>query len=317
LLLLLLGVLFSGHQSTTIPRQPIPSPTAPATATPTPAAVRAKIEIVWPHGGVSVAEAERANITVYLLAGDGTGAARTLLDSAPCAWTPTVRLWAAENNEPARQVGIGQKRMVRSGGRVYPVWDFNDVDVSSAKDPANKIAFSATVDGVRTLSNVWTHAADARTLFPQQDVPTDATRFPPRAVDARIQIVWPHDNLPPQQAQRANVTAYLLAAGTMQAIAPGSSWSPAVRLHWSLNNEPERAPGAGIIGAPRAMQGANGVRFIAWDFNDIDVSSANDSLNRLTFWVSVDGTATYSNYWAHAVDARTLFPQPDVLNSCR
>jgi hypothetical protein len=56
---------------------------------------------------------------------------------------------------------------------------------------------------------------------------------------------------------------------------------------------------------------------MAWDFNDIDVSAANDALNRLTFWVSVDDVPTYSNFWAHAVDARTLFPQPDVLNSCK
>lgn len=304
-------------QTATTAPTPTPRATAVATATPTPSVVRAKVEIVWPHGGVGVEEADRANITVYLLAGDGTAGARSLLDSVPCAWNPVVRLWAAEDNEPARQVGTGQKRMFSSGGRTFPVWDFNDVDVSHAKDPANKIAFTASVDGVKMLANVWTHAADARTLFPQQDVPTSSTLLPQRAVDARIQIVWPHDNLPPQQAQLANITAYLFTPGTMQAIAPASTWSPTVRLHWSLNNEPERAPGVGLIGAPRSITGANGVRFLAWDFNDVDVTPANDSLNRMTFWVSVDGATSYSNFWAHAVDARTLFPQPDVLNSCK
>jgi YVTN family beta-propeller protein len=296
---------------------PTVRPTATAVASPTPPVVRAKVEIVWPHGGLSAQQADLANVTVYLLAGDGTGPARSLLDSVPCAWEPTVRLWAAEDNEPGRQVGVGQKRIVRDGGRTFPAWDFNDVDVSHAKDPANKIAFMATVDDVRTLSNVWTHAADARTLFPQQDVPAAAVAVPPRAVDARIQIVWPHDGLPPQQAQLANVTAYLFAAGSMQTIAPGTSWSPTVRLHWSLNNEPERAPGEGVVGVPRQVQGANGVRFVGWDFNDTDVTPANDSLNRMTFWVTVDSTPTNSNFWAHAVDARTLFPQPDVLNSCK
>jgi hypothetical protein len=56
---------------------------------------------------------------------------------------------------------------------------------------------------------------------------------------------------------------------------------------------------------------------VAWDFNGVDVSAANDPLNRVYFWVSVDGVPTYTNVWAHGSDARTLFPQPDVLNSCK
>ena len=239
----------------TVTRTFTPTPRPTATATPTPTVVRAKVEIVWPHGGATVEEADLANVTVYLLAGDGTGPARSLLDSVPCDWNPVVRLWAAQDNAPARQVGTGRKRMVREGGRIFPAWDFNDVDVSHAKDAANKITFSATVDGVKTLSNVWTHAADARTLFPQQDVPTSATRAQPPAVDARIQIVWPHGNLPPQEAELANVTAYLFSAGTMQAIAPNAGWTPTVRLHSNLNNEPELAPGRGVAGVPRRGAG--------------------------------------------------------------
>ena len=292
-------------------------PASGATRSPDLLVVRAKVEIVWPHGGADVQEADRANITAYLLAGDGTAGPRSLLDPPPCDWNPTVRLWAALNSQPSQQIGVGQKRMVATGGRIYPAWDFNDVDVKASRDPANKLAFFVTVDGVHTLSNVWAHAADARTLFPQQDTPVGVTRSRPAAVDARIQIVWPKDGLPVQTAQAANVTAYLFNAGAMQAIAPDPLWSPAVRLHWSLNNEAEAAPGQGVLGVPRVVNGANGVRFLAWDFNDVDVSAANDSLNRLYFWVSVDGVTTYSNVWAHGIDARTLFPQLDVLNSCK
>jgi len=266
---------------------------------------------------VGVEEADLANITAYLLAGDGTAPAPALLDSPPCDWSPTVRLWSALNNEPMKQVGTGEKRMVTASGRTFPAWDFNDVDVKSARDPANKLAFTVTVDGVTTLSNVWAHAADARTLFPQQDNPMGAIDHQPAAVDARIQIVWPKDGQPVESAQAANITAYLFDAGTMQAIAPDAGWSPAVRLHWSTGNEAEAAPGEGMLGAPRAVNGVNGVAFLAWDFNDVDVSAANDSLNRLFFWVTVDGVTTYSNIWAHAIDARTLFPQPEVLNSCK
>ena len=259
--------------------------TAVPTATPSPVALRAKVEIVWPHEGTGVQDAELANVTAYLLAGDGTGAARSLLDSVPCDWNPTVRLWAAQNNLPARPVALGAKRMVTGGGRRFPAWDFNDVDVSEARDPAKRIAFFVTVDDgarpVKVQHNVWTHAADARTLFPQQDTPTYATRLRPEAVDARIEIVWPKDNLPVQEAKTANVTAYLLNAATLTGVSPDTSWSPVVRLHTSINNEPEAAPGRGVIGTRRIVTGANGVQFLAWDFNDVDVSAANDPLNRI------------------------------------
>lgn len=309
-------------------RTPAPASGAPTSATTpasTPAVVRAKVEIVWPHEGARVEDADLANITAFLLAGDGAQGARPALDPPPCDWAPTVQLWRALNNQPARLVGVGEKRMVTGGGRSFPAWDFNDVDVNEARDPANKLSFFVTVENagspVRALRNVWVHAVDARTLFPQQDVPTSVARVRPRALDAKIQIVWPHDNLSVQQAQRANITAYLFTAGAQRALAPditrATGWSPTVRLHTSLNNEPEAAPGTGVVGVSRVITGTNGIRFLAWDFNDVDVSLANDRLNRLNFWVSVDGVSTDSNIWVHGADARTLFPQPDVLNSCK
>ena len=302
------------------PRPPTPTVTLPpaaATASrPTPSAIRAKIEIVWPHGGVSVREADLANITAYLIA-EPSSSASGLPAPPACDWNPTVRLWAALNADPARQVAVGQKRMVAADGRTFPVWDFNDVDVAAASDPANKLTFFATVDGVRTLHNVWTHAADARTVFPQTDVPTGTLSRLPVALDSRIEIVWTHDNLPPEQATVANITAYLFAPDTLQTIPPDVSWTPAARLHWSLNADTERMPGTGIAGVPRTITASNGVEFQAWDFNDVDVSAARETLNRLYFWVTVDDTATFPNVWAHAVDARTVFPQPDMLNDCR
>jgi hypothetical protein len=304
----------------TRPRLPTPtvapSPTTAAATRPTPSAIRAKIEIVWPHGGVPVREADLANITAYLIAEPGSSASGLPAPPA-CDWNPTVRLWAALNADPARQVAVGQKRMVAVDGRTFPVWDFNDVDVSVARDPANKLTFFTTVDGVHTLHNVWTHAADARTVFPQTDVPTGTLSRSPIALDSRIEIVWPHDNLPPEEATLANITAYLFAPRTLQAIPPDVSWLPTARLHWSLNADTEGTPGIGIAGVPRTITASNGVEFQAWDFNDVDVSAARETLNRLYFWVTVDGKTTFPNVWAHAVDARTIFPQPDMLNDCR
>ncbi len=278
--------------------------------------MRAKIEIVWPHDGASVRDADLANITAYLLAGDGADPA-TALDSPPCDWSPTVRLWVALNAQPASPVAVGQKRFVTDGGHTFPAWDFNDVDVSAARDPSNKLMFFVTVDGVRVLHNVWSHAADTRTIFPQQDFPTGAVTQAPMTVDARIEIVWPHDGLPLDQATLANITAFLLERGTLQVFSPQTAWSPTVRLHWALNSDAEQAPGSGRIGASRIATANGGLEFLVWDFNDVDTGATRDPLNKLYFWVSVDGVPTHSNIWAHGGDARTIFPQADVLNNCQ
>ncbi len=233
---------------------PVPIPTSAVSLpspTPRPVDVRAKIEIVWPHGGAGVQDADQVNVTAFLLAGDGTQAIANQADSVPCDWEPTVQLWGALDNQPVQLLGAGQKRMLTGGGRRFPAWDFNDVDVSAARDPANKMTFFVTAgaDGetVRAFHNVWVHAADARTLFPQPDTPSGTVAARPDAVDARIEIVWPHDNLSVEEAQKANITAYLFAAGSDQALSPDISssggWTPVVRLHSSVNSEPEAAPG--------------------------------------------------------------------------
>ncbi len=270
---------------------------------------------MWPHGGAAVQDADRANIKVYLIVpAAGTSG---LLHPPACAWTPVVKLWGALNAQPARVIGIGEKRMAVEGGRTFPVWDFNDVDVSAARDPSNKLSFFATVDGVRTLHNVWVHANDARTIFPQADMPTGVMSRLPATLDARIEIVWPHDSLPTDRATQANITAYLLSTNGTLAVPPGAGWLPTARLHWSLNNDPETPPDVGLLGVPRTMTAANGVKFVAWDFNDVDVSVARDPLNRIYFWVSTDETVAAPNIWAHGTDARTIFAQPDSMQSCR
>lgn len=301
--------------STTSPT-PFVTPTEPPTATPipnaTPETIRAKIEVVWPHNEAAVRDADWANITAYLISETGN-------DAPPCDWEPTVRLWAAQNSEPARPIAVGQKRMIATGGRRFPAWDFNDVDISAARDPANKLAFFVTVDGVKTLHNVWVHAADARTIFPQPDAPAGVATSQPAAVDARIEVVWPQDDLPVEKATLANITGYLFESGTMQAVPAELEWSPTVRLHRSENadTETDSAGGASPVGASRVITSENGIRFLAWDFDNVDVSSAQDSLNKIYFWLSVDDTLAFPNVWAHGANTPTIFPQTDVLNSCK
>jgi hypothetical protein len=84
-----------------------------------------------------------------------------------------VRLLRAQNNGVLEEVAVGERRLAEAGGVSYPVWDFNDVDVSAARDPQNKLYFMVSVDGLQTLPNVWVHGVDARTYFPEMDVPTN------------------------------------------------------------------------------------------------------------------------------------------------
>jgi hypothetical protein len=188
------------------------------------------------------------------------------------------------------------------------------VDVSPAQESTNKMAFYATVEGVTTYPNVWVHAVDARTIFPQPDVPAEVAERKPAALDARVEIVWPHAGAPVAEADLANISVYLFVADTRVALAPGLPWSPVVRLHRSLNTDAEVA-GTTAVGLPRTIED-NGMRYLAWDFNDVNVSAARDPLNRIYFWVSVDDVPTATNVWAHGADARTYLPEPEVLASC-
>jgi YVTN family beta-propeller protein len=277
---------------------------------PTPEAVRAKIEILWPHDTAPVQVATLANMTVYLMSPDS-------LDSVPCAWEPTVRLWRALNSEPAEPIAVGEKRMLSTAGRTFPVWDFNDVDISPAQSADNRLAFFATVDGVETRHNIWAHSIDARTIQANQNTPNDVLLTAPAEVDARIEIVWPHGGLQADRAQLANITAHLYAHGSLQAISPQAGWYPIVRLHRSVNTETDAGLESSVVGRPRTILTERGVTFLAWDFNDVDIASAQDPMNTIYFWVSVDAVQTYPNIWTHGSNARTVFPQTDVPNSCQ
>ncbi len=264
-----------------------------------PASTDARIEIVWPHGNLPVSRATQVNVTAALFQhGSAT--------SVNPAFGRTLRLWRALNNGVGQVVATGVKRLAQAGDLQYPVWDFNDVDVSAARDPKNKYYFWVTVDGQRTNTSVWSHGADARTIFPNQDTPASVLDQAPSAVDAKIEIVWPHDNLPVARASQVNVGVDLFAHGTLQSVP--ASFSAPVRLYRAINNGPLEEIAAG----DRVLQTRNGVTFPTWQFNNVDVSAARDPRNRIYFWVEVGGVTSYSNVWTHGIDARTYFPRQDV-----
>lgn len=278
--------------------EPGPAPAPPLIGAPD--AADAKIEIVWPHGGAPVTQADEANIGAWLFQ-PGT------LNLVPCQWNPKVQLWRALNNEPARMVAQGRKQgdHYYVGGRSVPTWEFNDVDVSAARDPKNKLYFFVTLDGVPSNTNIWSHGADARTYFPQQDVVAGVTPVS-GPVEAKIEIVWPHENAPVEQAKLVNISASLFSPGTLLSVP--SDWSPSVRLYRALNNDVSREV---AVGEKRLVQ-RGGFTYPVWDFNDVDVSAANDPVNKYYFTLRVDGVETHTNVWAHGADARTYFPQMDT-----
>ena len=285
-----------------------PSPTI--TATPTLPPIIAKIEIVWPHGNAPVGEAKLANITAHLYEDE-------LLNPVACAFDDPVRLWAALNNDPARPVKIGEPRRIKQDGRVFTVWDFNDIDISAANDPESKLNFFVTVDGYATRRNIWTHGVDARTQSPQQDIPTDVTHNMPPSIDAKIEIVWPHGNAPITEAQLANISGILFEQNTLKVLGSGVQPRPPVRLFSSLNNGINAGSQDVPLGQPRVIDGDQ-FDYLIWDFNDIDISPANDPDNRIYFWLETEGVPDAPNIWTHGASGLTIAPEQDIpARSCR
>ncbi|MFN8499471.1 MAG: hypothetical protein U0641_16600 [Anaerolineae bacterium] len=276
-----------------------------ASADPAPAApgpIDAKVEIVWPHNNAPVSAADKVNITAYLFQAGG-------LTPVDPGFGNNVQLWRALNSDPAQPVGGGSKRMIDVNGKQVPVWDFNDIDVSAAKDPANKYYFFVTVDGAPSQYSVWSHGADGRTILPQPVLPT-ATKKNPKAVDARVSVVWPHDKSGNQQgvtgADLANVTVRVFEQGNTNSVP--TSFNNGVRLLRSVNNGPFEVIGTG----QKSSSNEGGVDHPVWTFNDVDVSAARNPANKVYFSVAVDGLPSHTTVWSHASDARSYVPNPDA-----
>jgi photosystem II stability/assembly factor-like uncharacterized protein len=267
-----------------------------------PRAVDARIQVVWPHDSAPVPEARLANIGLRLFAPDS-------LLQPPCGWSPRVTVWKAEDSNPAEPLEDAEQRTV--DGHPFPVWELNDVDVSYASDPQHKLYFMIEVLGIETATSIWTHGSDPRTYYPFPEVPSGVAAGDIDAVDARIQVVWPHDAegnpKDTSEAAYANISVALFKHGTRLSVPIG--WHPAgLTLNGAWNQE---------IGQPVATEATTQVRkagaitYPTWEFNNIPVDRAMDSTNKLHLWVSIEGVDTYPSIWTHGADARTLFPAKD------
>jgi hypothetical protein len=269
----------------------------------TPRAVDARIEVVWPHGSAPVSEARLANIGLRLFSPNS-------LLQPPCGWSPRVTVWKAEDSNPAQPLEEAEQRTV--DGHTFPVWELNDVDVSyAAEGPQHKLTFMIEVPGVETATSIWTHGSDPRTSYPFPEVPSGVADGDIDAVDARIQVVWPHDAAGNPKdtsgATYANISVALFRHGTRLSVPV--DWRPGgLTLHGAWNQE---------IGQPLAKEAvvqvrkAGAITYPTWEFNNIPVSRAMDPVNRLHLWVAVDGVDSYPNIWTHGADARTIFPAKD------
>jgi len=273
------------------------------------AGVDARIEVVWPHAFAPVTEADQANIGLRLFAPGS-------LAPPACGWQPKTTVWQAANTDPVEPLELAEQRSV--DGQPFPYWNLNDVDVSRAKDPTQKLYFMVRVEGVDTATSVWAHGADPRTYFPQPDVPSGTATDGLDAVDARIQIVWPHDGAGNPRSVRegalANVLVTFFKHGTRLSVPV--DWQPAgLTLYGAWDQEVGKPLSSEAV---RSTRQAGAIGYPVWEFNNIPVARATTPAGAaegtgatLYLWVMADGVQTYPNIWAHGADSRTYFPAMD------
>lgn len=140
--------------------------------------IDAFIQTVWPHDPLGqpqpIADATLANIAVDIV---DSPAEPSDMASVGFGFNQPVRLLQALNNgyltpvDTAAQVTTAEWKSSKGESLRWPRWQFNDVAVAAARDPRNTYYFAVQAVGVPTHSTIWAYGADARTIFPQRDVP--------------------------------------------------------------------------------------------------------------------------------------------------
>ena len=143
----------------------LPSPPRPKGVAPTGITeIDGRILLVWPHDGAGrYAPPEAANlvnISATLFQRD------TLLALSSADLPDRVWLVGALDNQVGRRLAVGKPRVVTEDGVRYTLYDFNDIDVSLARDSEHHWSFWLEAPGVDLSSNVWVHGSDARTVAP-------------------------------------------------------------------------------------------------------------------------------------------------------
>lgn len=270
------------------------------------------ISVVWPHDAqgrfVPVERAPLVNVSVW--------------PSEPvvCDQPPQIplMLWRARDNEPAEPVGVSPQMILRSGdGFRFPTLEFNDVPANLGAEPTARYRFM--IFTANSTGNVWVHAADPRTFFPEQVVPTGYSDLHPKQVDTRIQVVWPHDEqghvAPVERATRVNIAVDIFEHGTLNSVPP--EFPPAdlragIFLFAAEENAPlsMTVPGTNELWAKaqKTTYMVGDKIFPRWVFNDVPVRPGVQ--HHFLVWAGGANLQTFPTIWTHAVDARTFFPMP-------
>lgn len=274
---------------------------------------RPEIAVVWPQDGsgvaVSLEQSHSVNVAIWPT------------NTVPCSQMPItpVTLWIAKNNNPLTPVSVAPSLNLRTfDGSTFPYLAYNGVSADITDDPNAMYTLMAGVSGAGVGSNVWVHAADARTYYPHPVVPSGIGPSNPFFVDARIQIVWPHDAqghyAPPDQATLVNVAVDIFAHGTLESVPV--DWEPdAIFLEVARGNDPPREAGPPSLPAQKITYSVNGNTFPRWIFNNVPVVPGQ----QYHFIPGIDVHKVpdpYVSVWTHGSDARTYLPTPPVPPSC-
>jgi hypothetical protein len=279
-----------------------------------------RIAVVWPQDdegrAAPVDQARAVNVSVW-----PTNQVACAAMPNPSVLSP--RLMVARGNEPARFVESAPRLNRRMVGPIpFPSLEWDDLSI----DPATGYRFVVYALGVpiggNFYSNVWAHAGDARTVLPQPVVPEDVAPalFPAEGVDARIQIVWPHDDrgqpAPPERATFVNVAVDLFQRNTRRSLPPEAVRSYSVTLLAAEGNSALAAVERARGGTTTYQTG--GKAFPRWTFDDVPVKPGVQH----SFVVSAIAAggklaSPYSTVWTHAADPRTMMPDPQPPPSCQ
>jgi hypothetical protein len=280
----------------------------------------ARVSIVWPQDGAghptSVSQSRAVNVSVWPT------------DKVSCFAPPGIQLLVQRNNEPTDRVASTGVTFTRTvGTSKFPTAEFNDVPANLAVDPTAKFRFvtyaPTSFESQGFTGNVWVHAADPRTYYPNPVVPSgfSTSTNPAAGMDARIQIVWPHDNLgnfvPVDRATKVNIGIEVFEHGTLKEVPPDSSQKFQYTLALLVANGNSPLTPATFSSRVPVQYTLNGQVFTQWNFNDVPVSP----FAQYNFVAGVTPTGTvslspYSSIWTHAPDARTYLPSPQAPPSC-
>jgi hypothetical protein len=269
------------------------------------------VSIIWPHdsSGVptNVAASSEVNVSVWPT------------NIVSCTQNPGLSLWIAYNNDPAGPLSPDvQGHMVsrRVTDSIFPSLEFNDVPLNLAANPTARFTIMAGY-GTGQFSNVWVHALDSRTYFPDPVVPTGYGTPIIGRMDSRIQIVFPHDSqgrqMPVAQANFVNIAVDIFVHGSLQSVPP--DYEPdAFYLKAAVGNDllSQLSP---TIAPVKTTYAVSGQFYPRWVFNDIPVQPGQQ-YHFAAYVFKNKLPSPYSNVWTHAADARTILPNPSPPPSC-